>query len=170
MRLLIAAASTLLLAGPLAAQGAAAARADTVPHGPVSAAKRAAIDEMLRVMDMEKTYRDGVEASLAAQSANPAVARHAAEMRAWVMRVAPWDSVKADAVQSWSDLFTETEIRQLTDFYRTPVGRKVLSSLPEMMRRTQESSQRRMQAHMPELMQIIMSDNAAPAPAAPKPD
>lgn len=68
-----------------------------------------------------------------------------------------WDRMKPEVVRIYTDAFTEAEIRELTAFYQTELGRKVMDRMPEVMARSAEVSQRLVQAHLPELAQKVMT-------------
>ena len=52
--------------------------------------------------------------------------------------------MRAEMIIAYTDLFTEQELRDIAAFYRTPAGRKVIETMPEMARRQMRYMQRSM--------------------------
>ncbi len=77
-------------------------------------------------------------------------------MREFVAKYMSWESIREDMAATYTDLFTEEEIRELTAFYRTPLGRKVAELTPEVAKRGMEIARERMEAHGTELQEMIM--------------
>jgi uncharacterized protein len=67
-----------------------------------------------------------------------------------------FDDMEPEFTRMYADLYTEEEIRGMTAFYRTPVGQRVVETMPDLMAASQRISQERLAAVMPELMQAIM--------------
>ena len=57
----------------------------------------------------------------------------------------------------YAEVFTEGELRELTAFYRTELGQKMLVRLPEIMQRLMAITQRRLQEMVPSLLERIRS-------------
>jgi hypothetical protein len=51
--------------------------------------------------------------------------------------------------------FNEAEARELTAFYRTPLGRKASHEMPLLLQRGAEVGSARVQEHMPELLGLL---------------
>ena len=77
------------------------------------------------------------------------------EMRAFFSKYMSWNSLKSDMVDIYSRNFTEPELRDITKFYQTPTGRKMSSTLPQLMQSSMEIGQKRVQEHLPELQEAI---------------
>ena len=50
-----------------------------------------------------------------------------------------------DKIKVYADTFTEEELKGLISFYKSPVGQKFIEKTPELMKRSMELSQKRMQ-------------------------
>lgn len=73
-----------------------------------------------------------------------------------------WESVKEDYVKIYTDVFAEDEIRALVDFYKSPIGQKLVAKQPELMEKSMELSQKRFMETMPRLMSLMQE--AMPEP------
>lgn len=80
-----------------------------------------------------------------------------------------FEDMEPEFIRMYADLYTEEEIREMTAFYRTPVGQRVVETMPELMAASQRIAQERLQSVMPLLIQRIMEvmeeeEGSAPAP------
>ncbi len=125
--------------------------AQTAPAQEVQAA-----ENLIQMMDMKTTFDEGREAMLKAQmQANPNLAPFEDLMRQFLEKYLTWDRVKGDFVQIYTDLFTEPELRELIQLYKTPTGKKLMTSMPEIMNRSMQVTQNQLQPHLPELQEQI---------------
>ena len=142
---LAACAAALALAHP--------ARAQEEP----TSARLAAAEAMMNSVDMQHPYERSVEAMIKSQGQmNPAMAQYEDVMRKFFNQYLSWQAVRPDLVRVYALTYTEDELRQLTAFYQTSLGRRILETMPDLSRRSTELTQRRVMEHMPELMQQIM--------------
>lgn len=95
---------------------------------------RQATEELLRVMGAQAT------AEAAAQSYIDVMTQQNAQMQdfrdvlaKWVKETLSWDKMGPRMTDLYMRTFTEAEIRELTAFYKTPVGQKTLQKLPMLM-------------------------------------
>ena len=65
-----------------------------------------------------------------------------------------WDSMKEDYISVYVDTFTEGELRGIMGFYKSPAGKAFLKKTPEMMKRTLDVSQKRMEKIMPKIQEM----------------
>jgi hypothetical protein len=138
-----------------------ALRADPASH-------RAAAESLLNLMDMEKMMTASVDQMLQMQvKQNPSLAQFEPQMRAFLNKYLSWASMKDDMLNIYVSEFSEDELKQLTAFYQTPLGKKTVEKMPALMQRGAEISQKRLQEHLPELQASIQS--AAPAKTAASP-
>src|SRR5262249_29713262 len=111
-----------------------------------------AATELLEVMHTERTINDAIDIVVKAQvQGNPQLAQYEDLLRAFLAKYMAWDALRDDYARLYVDTFTETEIKKLLKFYRTPVGQKVIESLPEIMRKGADLGQAKVSAHLDEL-------------------
>ncbi len=140
-----------------------AVRADEASH-------RKATEALLELMDMESLLTQSVDQMLQVQvQQNPSIAPYQQDMKAFFAKYMSWASLKDDMVTIYMAEFTEPELKELTAFYQTPVGRKTVQRMPTLVAKGAEIGQRRVQEHLPELQAAIAAKagSAAPAKKAP---
>jgi hypothetical protein len=80
-----------------------------------------------------------------------------------------YEDLEPAFIRVYADAFTEQELRDLAAFYRTPLGQRVVETLPEITAASQRIAMERMQEVMPQLMQAVMQameeeEQGTPAP------
>lgn len=93
-----------------------------------------------------------------------------------------WDSIKPEFVRIYSHTFTESELKQLTAFYNSPIGRKYVEKKQEIDSDVMAVMQKKVQELAPQIASLIKdtvqfikdtqnSQGGAPAsPLPPAPD
>jgi hypothetical protein len=56
----------------------------------------------------------------------------------WVKKHYTWENLSPAMIKVAMDTFTEAELREMTAFYLTPTGKKLLEKNPELMRKSGE--------------------------------
>jgi uncharacterized protein len=132
--------------------------ANPAPPPALSATHRQAAEALIQAMNMEATFKESMETMLKMQiEANPALAQFEDIMREFMNKYLSWTDLRSDFVGVYANLFTESELRGLNTFYETPLGKKLLTTMPELMARSSQVSQQKLQEHLPELQQKIMA-------------
>ncbi|HET7465022.1 MAG TPA: DUF2059 domain-containing protein [Longimicrobium sp.] len=132
-------------------------------------ARTAAAEQLIASIDMEHTYAKTMEMMVQSQlRQNPQMAQFEGVMRSFFARYLSWPQIHADMARIYALTYTEDEMRQLTAFYQTPLGKRLLETMPELAQRSSEVTQRRVMEHMPELMEQMMGamqgGGSTPAP------
>jgi hypothetical protein len=139
-------------------------RADTASH-------EAAAKKLLATLNMREMMDKGIQQVLEMQiRQQPAIAPYRQTMLEFLQKYMSWDTLEGDLVKLYTDTFTEDEINQLIAFYDTPVGKKAVKALPELMMKGAQLGQMRVQQHIGELQQAIMKqaqENAGGASSRP---
>lgn len=76
-------------------------------------------------------------------------------MRAFLTKYMGFEVIRPALAEAYAQKFTEAELRELTKFYQSPVGKKMAALLPEMMQTGGEIGQRLVKEHLPELQEAI---------------
>lgn len=122
-----------------------------------SQARIRAAEELVDVMDMEKNLKETTDALLAQQKEqNPVLAQFDDIMRDFMEKALDWDELRDDYVRMYAQIYNEQELRQLRQFYQTPLGQRLLATLPEVAARSSEISNERLQQFLPEMQRRIM--------------
>ncbi len=120
------------------------------------------VETLFKLTQMEKKVDQSIDSILELQmSQNPALSVHQAEMRAFFEKYIGWAALKNDITTMYLKTFSEDELKAINDFYITPTGQKVITSLPGLVQQRNQLAMMRLQQNIGELQQII-----APQPAA----
>jgi hypothetical protein len=139
-----------------------AVRSDEVSH-------HATAESLLTMMDMDKVMSQSVDQMLQMQvKQNPAIAPFEQQMKAFLNKYMSWASMKEDMVKLYQAEFTEPELKELIAFYQTPVGKKTIQKMPQLLSKGAEIGQTRIQEHLPEL-QAAIAASAAQSPGVKAP-
>jgi uncharacterized protein len=65
-----------------------------------------------------------------------------------------WESIKEDTITAYIHAFTEPELKKLTEFYKTPIGKKANEKMPQLAFIGGQIGLRQAQAHQTELRQM----------------
>jgi uncharacterized protein len=119
-----------------------------------------AVEELMQVMKAEKGFQDNLNNSLNLQMKQiPQASQYDGAIKEFVSKYLNWDAVKEDLIQVYISEFSEKEIKQLTKFYKTPIGQKLADRQGILVSKSSEITMKRMMAHLPELQEIIMRQN-----------
>ena len=123
---------------------------------------RAAAIGFLEASEVETTLSSAISTSLDAQmTANPMLVPYRPAMEMFFAKYMSWDALEDDFIELYVAEFTEKELKQLTKFYKTPVGKKSVSKLPVLMQRGSEIGQKHVEDNMGELQRMIAEQAAA---------
>lgn len=120
-----------------------------------------AIEEFFEVMNMKETSGRTIDQMLAMQiRQQPQLASYKDVMTAFLRKYVSYEALKADMIKLYQSEFTEAEIRKMTEFYRTPVGKKAVAKLPKLTASGAQLGMQRVQSNMAELQQAIAKRDA----------
>jgi len=77
------------------------------------------------------------------------------DMAMWLSHMLDWDSVKDVYVDIYTEVFSEAELKEITAFYQTPLGKKMLQKMPELIKSTVQKTQAMMQQKIPEIQRKL---------------
>lgn len=123
----------------------------------------AAAEAMFDSMDMETLLTDGIEQSLETQMeqfrqmglSEEGVAELQKEMLAFMLDAMDWESLKPEFIRIYTSAFTAQEMKDITAFYATPVGKKAIALTPKLMAEGMMLGQKKVEARQTELQQRI---------------
>jgi len=85
------------------------------------------------------------------------VARYRGEVAALLKDEMIWEKIEGDVVELYVQSFSEDELKELIAFYKTPLGQKMISKMPEVMLRSAEISRQQMRNVIPRIKQLGQS-------------
>jgi len=86
---------------------------------------------------------------------NPQLAPQRDTIQQFFHKYLTWENVKEDTITIYTREFTEPELKKLTEFYKTPVGKKASEKMPRLAFISGQIGLRQAQAHQTELRQMI---------------
>lgn len=75
------------------------------------------------------------------------------EIMRWSSENFNWDQIKQMYVEIYIQVFTESEINELVEFYQSPLGKKMLAKMPELMQASMQKTQKFVQSKLPEFQE-----------------
>ena len=118
--------------------------------------KESAAERLLKVTEFQKTIVEGgeagfgmVEQSLEGQNLNKAeMAEVKDAFMDYMGKLANDPELLTKTIELYNTNFTEEELNELIEFYKTPLGKKTLTSLPIIMGETMKHSSEPAQKHV----------------------
>ena len=78
-----------------------------------------------------------------------------AEARGMIARELTWDGVRPAFVQAYAEAFTEAELKEMTAFYKSPVGQKLVANDPRVLGQMEKTSREKAMSLMPRVVQRL---------------
>ena len=117
------------------------------------------VEILFKLTRMEKKINESVESVAQLQlRQNPELAAKRDQLMAFLERHIGWSAVRGDLSGMYMRAFTEDELKIINDFYITPIGQKVITTLPQLVQERNRLAMQRLQQNIGEL-QKIMSTN-----------
>ncbi len=76
------------------------------------------------------------------------------KMMAMMAKEMSWANLKDDYISAYAEVFSDEDIRGLIDFYKSPVGQKLIAKTPELTSRMMKISQKRIQTLLPQMKEM----------------
>jgi hypothetical protein len=117
-----------------------------------------AAEDMLAAMEMPSLMTNSINSVVKAQTANMPTDKQevfAEVMKTFLNKYLSWDSIKTDMAKIYATEFTEAEIKELSQFYQTPLGKKIVTKSPALMQKGMALGQQRVAAHQTELVEMF---------------
>lgn len=124
-------------------------RADEKSH-------RQAAEDLLKTMQIEKQMQTAMNQMLDLQiKTQPGLAPYKDVMRKFLNKHISFAALKDELIQIYVDEFTETELKQISAFYKTPAGKKIVEKGPALVSKGIQLGSQRVAKHQDELRQMI---------------
>jgi len=124
---------------------------------------RKAAENLLLVMEVEKSLPKIADQVVETQlQQNPQLAPQRDILQRFLTKYLNWESVKEDTITAYTREFTEPELKKLTEFYRTPVGKKASEKMPQLAFIAGQLGLKQAQAHQAELRQMLEDQKNKP--------
>jgi len=125
---------------------------------------RKAAENLLIVMEVDKSLPKVVEQVVETQvQQNPQLAAQREVLQRFLTKYVNWASVKEDTITAYTQEFTEPELKKLTEFYKTPLGKKASEKMPQLAFIAGQLGLRQAQVHQAELRQMLEDQKSKPS-------
>jgi hypothetical protein len=134
-------AAVLALARPAAAQ---------------TPSQTAAANELFKSLKLESQIGATSAAMIDSEiGRNPGMQAYRDVMLNWLKKYMTWEAMKPELTKMYTEAYTEGELKELAAFYKTPVGQKSLTKMPELIQKTAMMGAKLGQPHTEELKQLM---------------
>src|SRR5262245_55363262 len=117
---------------------------------------RTAAENLLMVMDVDKSLQPLADQVLEKQlQHNPQLDPQREVLQRFLTKYLSWASVRQETITAYTQAFTEPELKQLTEFYATLLGKKASEKMPQLAFLAGQLGLRQAQAHQAELRQML---------------
>ena len=124
---------------------------------------RKAAENLLIVIEVDKSLPQIANQVVENQlQQNPQLAPQRDILQKFLTKYLSWASVKEDTITAYTQEFTEPELKKLTEFYKTPVGKKASEKLPQLAFLAGQLGLKKAQANQTELRQMLEDPKSKP--------
>ena len=124
---------------------------------------RKAAENLLLVMEVDKSLPKIADQVVENQmQQNPQLAAQRDVLQQFLTKYVNWESVKEDTITAYTQEFTEPELKKLTEFYKTPVGKKASEKMPQLAFIAGQLGLKKAQANQAELRQMLDDQQSKP--------
>ena len=111
----------------------------------------AAAEELVSAIGADNATEAGLAMLHVILQQNPDLVPYEDVIKSWFMNMVASEEFKTQSRDVYIKHFTEPELRQITQFYRTEVGKKLARSLPAIAKESSEACAKYIQEHLPDL-------------------
>jgi hypothetical protein len=124
---------------------------------------RKAAETLLIVMEVDKSLPKVADQVVENQvQQNPQLAPQREILQRFLTKYVNWESVKEDTITAYTHEFTEPELKKLTEFYKTSVGKKASEKMPQLAFIAGQLGLKKAQANQVELRQMLEDQKSKP--------
>ncbi len=124
---------------------------------------RKAAENLLITMEVDKSLPKIAEHVVDTQvQQNPQLVPQREVLQRFLTKYLNWASVREDTITAYTQEFTEPELKKLTEFYKTPVGKKASEKMPQLAFLAGQLGLKKAQANQAELRQMLEDPKSKP--------
>ena len=114
------------------------------------------VDKMLKPMweQMETMMEQHFVQMDAPEELRPVLNRYTSKMVKVMEEELGWAKMKNDYIDIYVKTYTEGEIRAISEFYKSPAGKKFIEKMPQLMQESMAISQKNMPTFMKKMQKI----------------
>jgi len=120
---------------------------------------RAAAEEFLKAAGIEQTFDQIIDQSIEQQAkANPMMVQLKPVLKKFMSQHFNYEVLKDDLIKIHMEEFTEQELKEISAFYRTPVGQKTVRKMITLQQKCSELGMKRVQDNIGELQRMVVEE------------
>jgi hypothetical protein len=124
---------------------------------------RKAAENLLIVMEVDRSLPQIANQVVENQlQQNPQLAPQREILQKFLIKYVNWESVKEDTITAYTQEFSEPELKKLTEFYKTHVGKKANEKMPQLAFIAGQVGLKKAQANQAELRQMLEDQKNKP--------
>ena len=117
---------------------------------------RDAAEELLKVSNLKSSMDRMIVQMVEMQiRAKPVMTPYRDTMLQFFNKYLSYGSIKYDFIDIYTEEFSESELREIIKFYKTPVGQKTITKLPILMQKGAQVGMSKVQSHQGELKEML---------------
>ena len=117
---------------------------------------RQSAEQLLKAMHVDNQLQTSINQMVDLQvKSNPQIAPQGDTIKKFLYKHMSWESLKDELITIYTEAFTEAELKQVTAFYETPAGKKMVEKMPELMSKGMQLGLKRVQSNQSELRQML---------------
>lgn len=122
----------------------------------VKPSHKAAAAELLEAMGAaEMSVRAATAHAEAKLQDNPLMEPYRDLLMTWIEKALSWERLRPRMIDIYAEAYTESELRELIAFYKTPIGRKTLEKMPILTEKGAQAGQELIAEQQAELQQML---------------
>jgi len=123
------------------------------------ASHRQAAEELLTISGMKNSMDRIIVQMVEMQlSQKPMLSPYREVLLQFFNKYLGFNSIKYDFIDIYIEEFSEQELKAITDFYKTPVGKKTITKLPVLMQKGAQVGMTKVKMHQEELREMLQAE------------
>ena len=119
-----------------------------------------AAEDLLLTVGTKATLEKAIEQQLKIQvQSTPDLIPYEQVMMRFLEKHLGWQSLTGELIRLYMQTFTEAELHSIMEFYKSPVGQKMVIKQPELIVQGTEIGIKRVQDNLPELDALIKAES-----------
>lgn len=106
-------------------------------------------------MQVQQMFAQRFEQTKAPASKKAVLDSYLAKANAALDSSIGWNKLKPDMVKLYTSNFTESELKDLVAFYQSPLGKKVLETMPKVTQQSAQLTQQKLESAVPVVNKLL---------------
>lgn len=118
-------------------------------------------------MQVQQMFAQRFEQTKAPEAKKAVLETYQAKANAALDQAIGWNKLKPDMVKLYTTNFTESELKDLVVFYQSPLGKKVMTKMPELAQQSAQLTQGKLESAVPVVNKLLADMTAELEPGKP---